>query len=500
MLTTLIALPLVGAAAVFLLRSGAARWTALGFALVELVLAVVVASGFDPALGTYQFVENVPWVPLYGISYAVGVDGISLWLMVLAAFLTPLAVVARWPSEEPRDHIFYSGLLALCGAMVGAFAATDVILFFLFWEVMLIPAYALIGVFGGDRRIAAAIKFFIYTAAGSLLMLAGIIALYVHGAAAGPMTFAMEDMARVARGVVPFWIFLVFVLAFAIKVPVVPLHTWLPDAYAQSPIPLLVLATTLTKVGAYGFVRFIVPMFPAELALNTGWLSALAVLGILYGAICAIGSRDLVRLLAYSSISHLGFIVLGILALNTQGVMGGVLQMVNHGISAAALFIIADMLIRRTGTSDIISLGGLASRYPLITAFFLLAVFSAAGVPGLNGFTGEFLTMLGAFEPRQRFVVVASAGVILGAAYLIWMFQRMMHGPVKSQRVVDQRDLTRREALLLAPLAIAIVVIGVAPNILLVPMQESVVAALGSVRTAASDQGALIAMLGAAFA
>jgi NADH-quinone oxidoreductase subunit M len=348
---------------------------------------------------------------------------------------------------------------------------------------MLIPMYLMIGMLGGERRVTAAYKFFIYTAVGSLLMLAGIIALYSQAAAAGQPTFALADLVRTPLPAgSQLLIFLAFALAFAIKVPIFPLHTWLPDAYTQAPITALVLGTMLVKVGAYGFVRFGLPLFPASMVANADWITLLAVVGIIYAALCAIAQRDLVRMLAYSSISHMGFVVLGIFALNVQGLEGGLIQMVNHGISAGALFVIASMILRRTGTTDIPSLGGLASRYPLITAFFLLAMFSSAGVPGLNGFVGEFLTMLGAYQPHRRFVLVAVCGVVLGAIYLLWMFQRVMHGRPQAEIAVEPHDLTRREALVLIPLAVAIVWIGVKPNTLLGRMEPTVQASLSQAR------------------
>jgi NADH-quinone oxidoreductase subunit M len=314
-------------------------------------------------------------------------------------------------------------------------------------------------------------------------MLAGIIALYAYASGGGQPTFALADLLRtpLPPGAQTL-IFLAFALAFAIKVPIFPLHTWLPDAYTQAPLTTLVLGTMLVKVGAYGFIRFGVPLFPAAMTANADWITLLAVVGIIYAALCAIAQRDLVRLLAYSSVSHMGFIVLGIFALNVQGIEGGLLQMVNHGLSAGALFVIASMLLRRTGTTDIPSLGGLASRYPLITAFFLLAMFSSAGVPGLNGFVGEFLTMLGAFQPHRRFVFVAVCGVVLGAIYLFWMFQRVMHGRAQAEITVQPFDLTRREALVLIPLAVAIVWIGLRPNTLLGRMEPSVTASLSQAK------------------
>jgi NADH-quinone oxidoreductase subunit M len=486
LLSLLILVPIVGAVAIaFLPRENAAtvRAVALGAALVDLLIATVVVLGFQVAQPGLQFVEQASWVPSLGIQYLLGVDGISLWMVGLNAFLTPVAIGASWPWMEERAKEYGAFLLLLEAGVMGAFLAADVVLFFVFWEVMLIPMYLLIGILGGERRVSAAYKFFIYTAVGSLLMLAGIIALYASAAGAGQPTFALADLVRTPLPAgSQLLIFLAFALAFAIKVPIFPLHTWLPDAYTQAPMTTLVLGTMLVKVGAYGFIRFGVPLFPATMAANSDWITLLAVIGIIYAALCAVAQRDLVRLLAYSSISHMGFVVLGIFALNVQGIEGGLIQMVNHGLSAGALFVIASMILRRTGTTDIPSLGGLASRYPLITAFFLLAMFSSAGVPGLNGFVGEFLTMLGAFQPHRRFVFVAVCGVVLGAIYLFWMFQRVMHGRPQAEITVQPDDLTRREAFVLVPLAIAIVWIGIKPNTLLGRMEPTVTASLSQAR------------------
>lgn len=485
MLTALIVVPILGAIVCYFLpreNPQNIRMTALISALIDLVIALVIAAGFAPS-AELQFQERADWVPALGIQYYLGVDGISLWLVVLAAFLTPIAIGASWPYMEVRAKEYGALLLLLEAGVIGALTAADVVLFFVFWEVMLIPMYLLIGVCGGERRVYAAFKFFIYTAVGSLLMLVGIITLYANAATAGRGTFVLADLVRTplpasAAGLA----FLAFALAFAIKVPIFPLHTWLPDTYTQAPITTLVLATMLVKVGAYGFVRFCLPLFPGVMQANSGWITGLAMIGIIYAAFCAIAQRDLVRLLAYSSISHLGFIVLGIFALNTQGLMGGLYQMVSHGLTAGMLFIIASMLLRRTGTLDIPSLGGLASRYPIITAYFLLAMFAAAGVPGLSGFVGELLTMMGAYQPHRIFVMVAACGVVLGAIYLFWMFQRVMHGRPQTDLAVQTHDLTRREAWVLTPLAIATVVLGVQPDILLSRIEPSVSASLTTAR------------------
>lgn len=492
LLTLLILVPIVGAIAAALLpRENAAtiRAVAIAAALIDLAIAALVVLRFTPGVADLQFVERAAWVPSLGIQYVLGVDGVSLWMVGATAFMTPIAIGASWPWMEERAKEYGVLLLLLEAGVIGAFAAADVVLFFVFWEVMLIPMYLMIGILGGERRVYAAYKFFIYTAIGSLLMLAGIIALYAYAAAAGRPTFALADLVRTPiPAAAQLWIFLAFALAFAIKVPIFPLHTWLPDAYTQAPITTLVLGTMLVKVGAYGFIRFALPLFPASMAANSDWLTLLAAIGIVYGALCAIAQPTLVRLLAYSSISQLGFVMLGIFALNVQGIEGGLIQMVNHSLSAGALFVIASMLLRRTGTLEIHSLGGLASRYPLITAFFLLAMFSSAGVPGLNGFVGELLTLLGAFQPHRSFAIVAVSGVVLGAIYLLWMFQRVMHGRPRTDQTIDGRDLTRREALVLVPLAIAIVWIGVKPNTLLGRMEPSVAATVSNQRSVSSPQ------------
>ncbi len=490
LLTLLIGIPVLGALICFMMpRSNASgiRMVALVTGIINLILAFILLIGFRSGESGLQFVHRADWIPSLGIQYYVGVDGISLWMIVLAAFLTPIAIGASWPWMEERAREYGGFLLLLEAGVIGAFAAADLVLFFGFWEVMLIPMYLLIGICGGDRRLYASIKFFIFTAVGSLLMLVGIIMLYSNANSVNPgkATFAIADLIRTPMPAgMQTIVFLAFALAFAIKVPIFPLHTWLPDAYSQAPITTLVLGTMLVKVGAYGFIRYCIPLFPGSMAANSGWITLLAVIGILYGALCAIAQRDLVRLLAYSSISHLGFIVLGIFALNTQGVLGGVYQMVSHGLTAGALFIIASMLLQRTGSLDIPSMGGLAKRYPLITAFFLFSMFASVGVPGLSGFVGEFLTMLGAFQPNRRFVIFAALGVVLGAIYLFWMFQRVMHGPPRTNVTYTGPDLTRREALVLIPLVVAIVWFGIQPNAILGPAEASVTSTLTQARLA----------------
>lgn len=485
LLSLLVFLPAVGAAVIPFFsrrREGLIKGWALGVALMDLVLAGVVFFLFKPEVGAMQFVERAPWIPQVGVSYFVGVDGISLLLVGLTAFLSAVALAASWNAMGARAKEYTAFLLLLEAGVMGAFVALDLVLFFVFWEAMLIPMYLLIGVCGGPRRIYAALKFFLYTTAGSLVMLVGILVLYfLHYQQTNEYTFDLLALTRTpVPGDAQLWLFLAFALAFAIKVPIFPFHTWLPDAYTQAPIAAMAFATMLVKVGAYGFLRFNLPLFPGPSAELAPLLSALAVIGILYGGWVAVAQRDIVRLLAYSSIAHLGFVVLGLFALNPQGLQGSILQMVNHGLSVGALFILAAMLYERAGSVLIADLGGLAARWPRLTAFFLVALFSYIGLPGLNGFVGELLVLLGAFRARPAYAVVAALGIILAAIYMLWMFQRAMHGPLKVE--VGPRDLSRREAAALVPLIVFIVWIGLYPAPFLGRMEASVNQLLAQVK------------------
>lgn len=502
LLTLLIFLPTVGAIAALLApEAGFVKRWALGVAAAELVLAGALLAGTSagttaPAGDAVQsFVERARWIPVLGADYSLGADWISALLIGLTALLTLLALGASWNTMNEHAKTYVASILFLETGVVGAFAARDLLLFFVFWEMMLIPMYFLVGVCGGPRRAQAALKFFIYTTVGSLVMLVGIASLYLyHQALTGTATF---DIAALASPAVPAtvqtWLFLAFALAFAIKVPIVPLHTWIGDLYTQAPMAALVVATMMVKVGAYGFLRLCLPLFPTASAQLAPLLSVLAIVGIIYGGMVAAAQRDLIRLMAYSSVAHLGFVVLGLFSLNSTGVAGAVLQMINHGLSAGAIFVIATMLYARTGSTNLDTLGGLARRWPVLAAFFLVALFSSAGLPGLNGFVGEFLVLLGAFRARPALGVLGALGVIIAAVYLLNMYRRAMHGPIPVELAGGAAiagDATPREIGVLLPLVVLIVWIGLFPTSLLGKLDAPIAAQLGGVRAALTSSAA----------
>jgi NADH-quinone oxidoreductase subunit M len=479
LLSVIIALPLVGAVALLAVdsrREGFIRSVALGVALVEFVATLVMWAQFDPASAEFQMVERIPWIPAFGIDYAVGVDGISLFLVVLTGFLTPIALLSTWQSVHKKIKAFCFFMLALESAMIGVFLSLDMFLFYLFWDAMLIPMYFLIGVWGYDRRIYAAIKFMLYTMAGSVLMLVAIISLAVlHADATGAYSFAYEQLLTLdIPGQLQLWFFLAFAVAFAIKVPLFPFHTWLPDAHVEAPTAgSVILAGVLLKMGTYGLLRFAFPLFPDAAMYCAPYLGGLAVIGIVYGALVAMVQPDMKKLVAYSSVSHLGFVVLGIAAMNMQGLQGAVYQMLNHGVSTGALFLIVGMLSDRRHTRLIAEFGGLKAVAPRLVAVFFVVTLSSIGLPGLNGFVGEFLILLGAFRWNPWLAAVATSGVILSAVYMLWMFQRVNYGPVTNPKNEGMKDLSTREWLVLAPTVVMAVVMGVAPSIFLTPMKPA---------------------------
>lgn len=486
--SVLILAPLLGALICFLLPAGEhglrpARWLALGVALGTALLSVALLAAYGG--GGLAFEERMAWIPSIGVSYHVGLDGLNVFLVALTALLTLAAVLASWDAMERNPRLFAAMLLVLEGTVIGALSALDLILYFVFWEAMLIPMYLLIAAFGGERRGYAALKFFIYTSVGSLLMLLAILGTsFLHG---GTVTFDLADFAGGVHGVnAQRWLFLAFALAFAIKLPLFPFHSWLADAYTQAPITVLVLATMLVKVAAYSFLRFAFPLFPQAAIELTPWLALLATIGVLYGAVIAARQREVVRLLAYSSMSHLGFIGLGIFALNQQAAQGSLLQMVNHGLSSGALFLLAGMILARTGSLQLDSLGGLARRWPVLAGCFTLAAFASLGLPGLNGFVGEFLILLGAFKTQRTLAVIASTGVLLAAIYLLRLVGRMLHGPeqLPDFATASAGDLGPRELLALAPLLVLIVWIGLYPAPFLRRSDAAVSGALAATKLA----------------
>ena len=483
MLTLSWLIPLAGALLLLLVgnadgrRDGVIRWLSLLVTVATLGVTLAIWAGFDAGSPDFQFVERRPWIPAFGIDYYIGVDGISLLLVVLTAFLSPIALLSSWGSIEWKVKEFSIFMLALEAAMIGVFVSLDLFLFYVFWDAMLVPMYFLIGIWGYDQRVYAAIKFMLYTMAGSVLMLIAILGLaYLHSTANGTYTFDLLKLYTLE--IAPqtqMWFFLAFTVAFAIKVPLFPFHTWLPDAHVQAPTAgSVILAGVLLKMGTYGLLRFSFPLFPQAAAQFAPMLALLAVIGIVYGALVAMVQPDMKKLVAYSSVSHLGFVVLGICAMNVQGVQGAVYQMLAHGVSTGGLFLMVGMLSDRRHTRLIAEFGGLKNVMPRLTAAFLIITLASIGMPALNGFIGEFLTMVGAFLWDPRYVVAAGLGVILSAVYMLWMFQRVYLGNVTHDENATLSDLTPREWASVVPLCAAAVVMGVFPMIFLAPMEPSV--------------------------
>jgi NADH-quinone oxidoreductase subunit M len=470
LLSTVTFLPALGAVLVFLLPRRAealARQVAFAVAVVTFVVSLPLYFGFSPATPDYQFVEQQAWMPTLGVSYHLGVDGISLLLVLLTTFLMPLVLLSSWSSVEARWKEFAITMLLLETGMLGVFVALDLFLFYVFWEAMLIPMYLIIGIWGGSNRVYAAIKFILYTLFGSLLMLVAILALYFqHGAATGTYTFDLPVLAKfvLPGGLNQNLLFLAFALAFAIKVPMFPFHTWLPDAHVEAPTAgSVILAAVLLKMGTYGFLRFCLPLFPQASLQFAPWIFALAVIGIVYGAWVSTVQPDIKKLVAYSSVSHLGFVMLGLFTLTAQGLVGGIIQMVNHGLSTGALFLLVGMIYERRHTRLIADFGGLWSVMPAFSAILLIVSLSSLGLPGLNGFVGEFLILVGTFQVNRTAAVLATTGIIFAAVYMLWMYQRVIFGEVTREENRRLSDLTAREWAVLLPVVLFIVWIGVYP-------------------------------------
>jgi NADH-quinone oxidoreductase subunit M len=495
-LTALIAWPLAGALAVLLAPARLAKHVALAASLVEFAISVPLWWQFEPA-GGMQFRLDVPWISSWGIHYAVGVDGISLFLVLLTTFLVPLSVLGSYSYITTRESGFYALMLVLTSGMVGVFVALDLFLFYVMWEVMLIPMYFIIGVWGGERRLYAAIKFFIYTMFGSLLMLVAILALvWAVGQRTGVYSFAYAHvMSNIgALGPLAFWLFGAFFLAFAIKVPMFPFHTWLPDAHVEAPTAgSVILAGVLLKMGTYGFMRFALPFFPA-VALHPrvqAAIVALSLIGIIYGGLVAMVQPDFKKLIAYSSVAHLGFVMLGIWALTLQSVQGALMVMINHGISTGALFFLAGMLYERRHTRQIEAFGGIAKVVPMLAAMLTLVSLSSIGLPATNGFVGEFLVLIGAFKTYPIATVLATTGVIVAAIYLLPALQRLIYNPLDKPANETLADLSPRELAVLLPLVACIVWIGVYPKPFLKRMEPAAQHFVASVRAHAGTTTAV---------
>jgi len=459
----LVALPVVGAVVIALTRKEAEllqKRIGIAVSSVAFLLSLLLLRGFD-SIPQMQFVERHAWIPNYGISYHLGVDGLSLWLIILTTLLTPLCLLGSWSSIHERVREFGVFFLLLEAGMIGVFVSLDLFLFYIFWEAMLIPMYFLIGIWGHDRRIYAAVKFFLYTMAGSVLMLVAFLVLY---RASGRATFDISTLA--ANPIDPAlqtWLFLACALAFAIKVPMWPFHTWLPDAHVEAPTAgSVILAGVMLKMGGYGFLRLAIPLFPDAALRFAPWIGWLAVVGIVYGALVSLVQPDMKKLVAYSSVSHLGFVMLGIASFTTTSVVGAVYQMLNHGISTGALFFMVGMLYDRRHTRTIAEFGGIKTVMPWFSALFLLVCLSSIAVPGFNGFVGEFLILIGSWPFDKAMVALATLGVILSAAYILWMVKRVLYGEVTNEKNRSLPDLSAREAAIIVPLCVLALVMGVA--------------------------------------
>ena len=484
LLTIIIFLPLLGAflvavAKCFNLGDSALKGIAFLVSLLTFVISVSLYLNFDlvPENAGMKYYTDMQWIEGLGIKYQIGIDGISLWIVLLTTFLMPICILASWNSVEKGISGFMIALLTLETAMIGVFCALDMFLFFVFWESVLIPMYFLIGIWGGRRRIYATIKFVLYTMVGSALMLVGILYLYFQN----NNSFDLLQLYGLAGSIAPErqkLLFLAFFIAFAIKVPLFPFHTWLPDAHVEAPTAgSVILAGVLLKMGTYGIVRFCLPLFPAGVVAYTPLIVTLSVIGIVYGALVAMVQPDLKKLVAYSSVSHLGFVILGLFALNHQGLQGAILQMVNHGLSTGALFLIVGMIYERRHTRMIADFGGLSKSMPVFAVFFMIATLSSIGLPGLNGFVGEFMILLGSFVSgkfSRIYVVIATSGVVFAAVYMLWMFQRVMFGKLDNPKNQELKDLSVREIAVLVPIIVFIIWIGVYPKPFLSKIEKSV--------------------------
>lgn len=476
LLTYLILTPLAGSFLILFFKKeqvNLIKYFAVAISVIAFMISLVIYFQFDSANSDFQFVNKLNWIKGLNIQYHVGIDGMSMLLVLLTTFLTPLTLISSWSSIETKVKEFTFFFLMLEVGMLGVFISLDLFLFYIFWEAMLIPMYFIIGIWGGKERVYAAVKFFIYTMFGSLLMLVAIVWLAVYAITPlGHFTTNLVELYTIAPQIpmnIQMWMFLAFAFSFAIKVPLFPLHTWLPDAHVQAPTAgSVILAGVLLKMGTYGLLRFNLPLFPQASIAAAPFISVLAVIGIIYGALVAMVQTDVKKLVAYSSVSHLGFVVLGIFAMTQESVQGSIIQMINHGLSTGALFLLVGVIYERTHTREIADYGGIAKIIPLFSFAFMFASLSSVGLPGLNGFVGEFLILLGSFQSpvlnSWAFTAFGASGVIFAAVYLLWMYQRVVFGPVKNPKLTGMKDMNNREIFVLIPIFILIIWIGIYPS------------------------------------
>ncbi len=478
LLSAMVFLPLVGAVILLLMTNArSVRWTSLIVTAGVFFISFPLLIGFNKDTHLMQFVERYEWLPSWGINYFIGIDGISILFLFLTIILSFLSVLVSWKSVDTKVKEFHISLLLMETAVLGVFVSLDFFLFYVFWEMMLIPMFLLIGVWGGANRIYAAVKFFLFTLVGSLLMLVGIVFLYFYAG----RTLDILVLSNINYPIqLQYWLFLAFFAAFAVKVPMFPVHTWLPDAHTEAPTAgSVMLAGVLIKMGAYGFLRFSMPMFPDATAFFVPMLMVLSLVAIIYGALVCFAQKDLKRLIAYSSVSHMGFVTLGLFALNTQGVEGGILQMLNHGVITGALFLMIGMIYERTHTREIADYGGFAKIVPWYAGIFMIFTFASIGLPGTNGFIGEFLIILGAFSAGKIYGILSATGIILGAGYMLWLYQRIFFEKAKEGLVVA--DLEIREVITILPLIALVFWMGIYPETFLSYMHTSVEHLIGNV-------------------
>ena len=478
LLSLAIFLPLIGSAFILFIRNEDeervaenARNAALWCSLIVLVIVVAIWIMFDPSTAEFQFVEQVPWIPAYGIQYYLGIDGISLFLIVLSAFLTPVCILCSWTAIQKRVKEYMIAFLVMESLMIGVFSSLDFVLFYLFFEAMLIPMFLIIGVWGGPRRIYSAFKFFLYTLVGSVLLLVALLVMYFEaGTTSIPDLMNAgfdEDMQR--------WLWLAMFASFAVKVPMWPVHTWLPDAHVEAPTAgSVILAGVLLKMGGYGFVRFSLPMLPEASEYFAPLVFSLSIIAIIYTSLVALMQNDMKKLIAYSSVAHMGFVTVGIFSLNQQGIEGGIYQMLSHGVVSAALFLCVGVVYDRIHSREIARYGGLVNRMPRYAFIFMVFMLASVGLPGTSGFVGEFLVLVGAFQANTWVALLATTGIILGAAYMLWLYRRVVFGELVHEDLKTIVDCNRRELLYFVPLIIAVLVMGVWPEPFLNVMHVSV--------------------------